>query len=134
MAIDPVLLAYVASEETYSDRETIIQEESKNNWVYVILEGSVKIQKKTSRGLVTLGTLKKGAVLGEMAFLTAGKGVRSVSAVATGGHVRVGLLDSQRLLRDYEAVSPRLKDFMNLLIKRLRAANDRVCELVTKAH
>jgi CRP-like cAMP-binding protein len=134
MAIDPILLAYVANEETYSDRETIIQEESKNNWVYVILEGRVKIQKKTSRGLVTLGTLKKGAVLGEMAFLTAGKGVRSVSAVATGGDVRLGLLDSQRLLRDYEAVSPRLKDFMNLLIKRLRAANDRVCELVTKAH
>jgi len=134
MAIDPILLAYVANEETYSDRETIIQEESKNNWVYVILEGRVKIQKKTYRGLVTLGTLKKGAVLGEMAFLTAGKGVRSVSAVATGGDVRVGLLDSQRLLRDYEAVSPRLKDLMNLLIKRLRAANDRVCELVTKAH
>jgi CRP-like cAMP-binding protein len=134
MAIDPILLAYVASEETYFDKETIIQEESKNNWVYVILEGRVKIQKKSPRGLVTLGTLKKGAVLGEMAFLTAGKGVRSVSAVATGGDVRLGLLDSQRLLRDYEAVSPRLKDFMNLLIKRLRAANDRVCELVTKAH
>ncbi len=134
MAIDPILLAYVASEENYFDRETIIREESKNSWVYVILEGRVKIQKKSPRGLVTLGTLKKGAVLGEMAFLTGGKGVRSVSAVATGGNVRVGLLDSQRLLRDYEAVPPRLKDFMNLLIKRLRAANDRVCELVTKAH
>ena len=133
MAIDPILLAYVASEETYFDRETVIQEESKNNWVYVILEGRVKIQKKSPRGLVTLGTLKKGAVLGEMAFLTGGKGVRSVSAVATGGDVRVGLLDSQRLLRDYESVPPRLKDLINLLIKRLRSANDRVCELVAKA-
>jgi len=133
MAIDPILLAYVTREETYSDRETIIREESKNSGVYVILEGRVKIQKKTSRGLVTLGTLKKGAVLGEMAFLTAGKGVRSVSAVATGGHARVGVLDSQRLLRDYEAVPPRLKDFMKLLIKRLRSANDRVSELVTNA-
>jgi CRP-like cAMP-binding protein len=133
MTIDPIILAYVASEETYSDKETIIQEDSKNNWVYVIMEGRVKIQKKTPRGMVTLGTLKKGAVLGEMAFLTAGKGVRSVSAVATGGHVRVGLLDSQRLLRDYEAVPPRLKDLINLLIKRLQSANVRVCELVTKA-
>jgi CRP-like cAMP-binding protein len=133
MAIEPILLAYVASEETYSDRETIIREQSKNDCVYVILEGRVKIQKKTTRGLVTLGTLKKGAVLGEMAFLAAGNGVRSVSAMATGGQVRVGLLDPQRLLRDYDAVSSQLKDFMNLLIKRLRAANGRVCELVTKA-
>ena len=133
MAIEPILLAYVVSEESYSDKETIIREKSENNCVYVILEGHVKIQKKTPRGLVTLGTLKKGAVLGEMAFLNAGDGVRSVSALATGGPVRVGILDPQRLRHDYEAAPPRLRDLMNLLIKRLRTANDRVCELVANA-
>jgi CRP-like cAMP-binding protein len=125
-------LAYVASEKTYSDGEKIIREGSRNDLVFVILEGRVKIQKKTPRGMVTLGTLKKGAVLGEMAYLTAGNGARRVSAVATGGQVRLGLLDPQRLRHDYEAVPPRLKDLMNLLVKRLRAANGRVCELVTK--
>ena len=94
---------------------------------------SAKIQKKTPRGLVTLSTLKEGAVLGEMAYLTAGNGVRRVTAVATGGQVRVGLLDPQRLHHDYKAIPPRLKDLMNLLVKRLRAANSRVCELVSKA-
>ena len=133
MTIAPILHAFVASEETYSDGEAIIQEGSKTDWVYVILEGHVKIKKKTPRGLVTLGTLKKGAILGEMAFLTAGKGARSVSAVAMDGPVRVGLLDSQRLVHDYEMVSPRLKNLIDLLIKKLRMANDRVCELVTKA-
>jgi len=133
MTIDPILHAFVASEETYSDGEAIIREGSKTDWVYVILEGHVKIKKKTSRGLVTISTLKKGAILGEMAFLTASKGVRSVSAVAIDGPVRVGLLDSQRLVRDYEIVSPRLKNLIDLLIKKLRMANDRVCELVTKA-
>ena len=82
---------------------------------------------------MTLGTLKEGAVLGEMAFFAEGEGIRSASAVAAGDSVRVGLLDSQRLFRDYEAISPRLKDLINLLIKKLRAANNRVCELVTKA-
>ncbi len=131
MTINKVLHSYVASEETYSDRETIIQEGSRNDWVYVILEGRVKIQRKTPRGLVTLGTLRQGAIMGEMAFLTPGQEGRSVSAVATDGPVRVGLLDSQRLSNEYEAVSPRLKDLMNLLIKKLKAANDKVCELVT---
>ena len=133
MTIDPLLHAFVASEETYSDGDAIIQEGSKNDWVYVILEGHVKIKKKTPRGMVTLGTLKKGAILGEMAFLKAGNGARSVSAVASDGPVRVGLLGSQRLVRDYEMVSPRLKNIIDLLIKKLRLANDRVCELVTKA-
>ena len=133
MTIEPILLTYVASEKTYSDGEKIIREGSKNDWVYVILQGRVKIQKKTPRGLVTLGTLKKGAVLGEMAYLTTANGARRISAVATGGQVRVGLLDPQRLRHDYEAVPPQLKDFMGLLIRRLRAANGRVCELVTNA-
>ena len=132
MTIDPILHAFVASEETYSDGEAIIQEGSKTEWVYVILDGHVKIKKKTPRGLVTLGTLKKGAILGEMAFLTTGKGARSVSAVATDGPVRVGILDSHRLVRDYETVSPRLKNLIDLLIKKLRMANEGVCELVTK--
>ena len=133
MTIEPILLAYVASKEIYSDGEKIIREGRKNDLVYVILQGCVKIQKKTPRGLVTLSTLKEGAVLGEMAYLTAGNGARRVTAVATGGQVRVGLLDPQRLRHDYEAVPPQLKDFMDLLIRRLRAANDRVCELVTNA-
>ncbi len=133
MTIDPFLHAFVANEETYSDGEVIIQEGSNTDWVYVILEGHVKIKKKSPRGLVTLGTLKKGAILGEMAFLTAGNGARSVSAVATDGPVRVGLLGSQRLVRDYEMVSPRLKNIIDLLIKKLRMANDRVCGLLTNA-
>ncbi len=131
MTINKVLHSYVASEKTYSDKEKIIQEGSRNDWVYVILEGRVKIQRKTPRGLVTLCTLTQGAIMGEMAFLTPGQKGRSVSAVATDGPVRVGLLDSQRLSNEYETVSPRLKDLINLLIKRLNAANDKVCELVT---
>ncbi len=132
MTIDKILHSYVATEKTYSDKETIIQEGNKNDWVYVIMEGRVKVQRKTPRGMVTLCTLTQGAIMGEMAFLTTGEKGRSVSVVATDGPVRVGILDSQRLLHEYEAVSPRLKDLIKLLINRLRAANDKVCELVTQ--
>ncbi len=133
MAIDQIAYAYIANEETYPDSAVIFKEGSKNNWVYIVLEGTVKIKKKTSRGQVTLATLKQGAFLGEMGFLASGEGLRSVSAVAAGGTVRVGLLDTQRLVRDYEAVSPRFKILIKALIKRLHAANEKVCDVVVEA-
>jgi CRP-like cAMP-binding protein len=133
MAVDQIAYAYVTEEETYPETTVIIHEGVKNDWVYVILEGNVKIRKKTSRGQVTLATLKEGDILGEMAFLALGEGVRSVSAVASDGPVRVGLLDTHRLVHDYEAVSPRIKYIIRALIKRLQAANDKLCEIVVQA-
>jgi CRP-like cAMP-binding protein len=133
MAINQIVYAYVTEEETYPETAVIIQEGVKNDWVYVILEGNVKIKKKTSRGQVTLATLKEGDVLGEMAFLALGEGVRSVSAIASDGPVRVGLLDTHRLVHDYETVSPRIKYLIRLLIKRLQSANEKVCEIVLQA-
>lgn len=130
MAVDQLVYSYVTEEETYPDGSVIIQEGAKNNWVYVILEGVVKIKKTTSRGQVNLATLKEGAVIGEMAFLAAGEGVRSVSAVASDGPVRVGILDTHRLVHDYEAVSPRIKYLIGSLVKRLQAANDKLCDII----
>ena len=100
--------------------------------MYVILEGNVKIKKRISRGQVTLANLEEGTVLGEMAFLDTAEGIRSVSAVAADGPVRVGLLDNQRLIHDYEAVSPRIKYLIKSLVKRLEAANKKVCDIVVE--
>ena len=111
----------------------IFQEGSKNSWVYVILEGTVKIKKKTSLGLVTLATLRQGAFLGEMAFLASSDAVRSVSAVAVQGPVRLGLLDTHRLVADYETVSPRFKKIIKAFVKMLQNANQKVCDLVIEA-
>ena len=104
-------------DETHPEGDVIIQEGSKNDWVYIILEGHVKLKKQTSRSQVTLGTLKEGAFLGEMLFLAPYEGGRTVSAVAASSHVRVGLLDSNRLIHDYESVSPRLKELIQSLVR-----------------
>lgn len=133
MAVDQLVYSYVTEEESYPDAAVIVQEGVKNDWVYVVLEGSVKIKKKTPQGQVTLATLKDGAILGEMFFLAAGERVWSVSAIAFDGPVRVGLLDTHRLVRDYELVSPRMKNIIRSLIKRLQAAQDKLCDLVIQA-
>jgi CRP-like cAMP-binding protein len=133
MAIDQIVYSYIVKEETFPDAAVIIKEGIKNDCVYVVLEGNVKIKKRTSRGQVTLARLEEGAILGEMAFLDTAEGIRSVSAVAAGGPVRVGLLDKHRLIHDYEAVSPRIKYLIKSLVKRLQTANQTLCDVVADA-
>lgn len=130
MSMNQVVYSYVVREEIYSEGDVIIQEGSQTDWVCVILEGTIKMKKKTPRGQVAMGTLKTGAILGEMTFLAPDNAGRSVSAVAADKRVRLGILDSQRLRREYESVPPRIKEVLQALIKRLRVANEKVCDIV----
>ena len=118
MAVDQFIHAYIAREETYNDNDYIIKEGTSGGWVYYILEGQVKVRKLTSKGLVTIDTLKQGDIFGEMILWQSGRGLRTASIIAN-GPVKVGLLDSEYLLKDYETLSPRLKDLMRSLMKRL---------------
>jgi len=103
MPVQPTVHAYVASEEFYPNDSVIIEEGTVGDWVYVILEGSAKVRKKTPKGLVTVDTLKEGDVFGEMGFLEGGKRLRSASVVAS-GDVWVGVLDGEKLTRDFEMI------------------------------
>ena len=134
MTVDQFLYAYVVDEQTYPDETIIVEEGSKGSWVYVILEGRTKVIKRTRKGTVTLGTLEEGAVFGEMAFLERGQGIRSASVIAADGPVRVGVLDSELLTRDYESLSPHLKKLLKALIVRLRRTSEKVCAIVVASN
>ncbi len=45
MTVDSKVIGYMVSEERFSDKAVIIKEGSIGDWVYVILEGRVKIKK-----------------------------------------------------------------------------------------
>lgn len=129
--IDALIYGYIASEQAFPDKATIVEEGSKGNWMYVVLEGSVKVQKKTSKGVVTLDTVKEGEIFGELAFLGGSDQTRSASVVVANGEVRVGVLDTERVVKDYEMISPRLNSLIRTLTVRLREANERVTTLIT---
>ena len=118
MSVDSFVYGYMVSEETYEANDYIIKEGSKGDWVYVILEGQVKVKKMTSKGMVTIDTLKEGDIFGEMTLWQLGKSPRSASVIAD-GLVKVGLLSTERLLKDYESISPQLKTLLKSLIMRL---------------
>jgi CRP/FNR family transcriptional regulator, cyclic AMP receptor protein len=130
MPVHPTVHAYVASEEFYPKDSVIIEEGTVGDWVYVILEGSAKVRKKTPKGLVTVDTLKEGDVFGEMGFLEGGKRLRSASVIAS-GDVWVGVIDGEKLTRDFEQIPSNLKALIRSLVLKLRETTTKVCSLVS---
>ena len=130
MPVHPSVHAYVASEEFYPNESVIIEEGTVGDWVYVILEGSAKVRKKTPKGLVTVDTLKEGDVFGDMGFLSGGKRLRSASVIAS-GDVWVGVLDGEKLTRDFEQSPSNLRALIRSLVLKLRETTTKVCSLVS---
>ena len=73
MAIEKFLYTYISKEEEYAKGTTIIKEGSRGEWVYIILEGKVKVKKMSPKGLVSVDTLKEGDIFGEMVLWQLGK-------------------------------------------------------------
>jgi hypothetical protein len=65
-----------------------------------------------------------------MAFLEGGMSTRSASVIAADGEVRVGLLDTQKLIDDYEAVPSELKTLIRSLMQKLRNTTSKVCSII----
>jgi len=130
MSIDPVFEAYVLEVKTYAAGEVIMEEGSFGSWIYLILEGAVKVKKTTAKRMVTVDILKEGEVFGEMVFLEGGTGARSASVIAAEGPVKVGLLDTEKLITDYETVAPEVKTLIQSLMSKLRDTTTKVCSIV----
>jgi CRP-like cAMP-binding protein len=132
MSIDEFIFAFVAKEESYRDNDYIIKEGASGDWVYLVIEGKVKVKKMTSKVLLTIDTLKEGEIFGEMILWQSGRGARTASVIADGA-VKVGILDTEALLREYEKLSPRLKDLMRSLIKRLNETTKKAVTLAVES-
>ncbi|MGE5840284.1 MAG: Crp/Fnr family transcriptional regulator [Deltaproteobacteria bacterium] len=130
MSTDTIFDPYVVEVRTYKEGDVIIEEGSFGSWVFVIQEGSVKVKKTTAKRLVTIDTLKEGEVFGEMVFLEGGTGARSASVIAAETPVKVGLLDTQKLIDDYEAVAPEVRTLILSLMIKLRETTSKVCSII----
>ena len=127
--IDPFM---ILEEEEYQDGDVILREGTSLDWIYIILEGQVRIQKKTPKGPVAIATIAEGQMVGEMAFLERGKVPRAASAVAS-GYVRLGVLDRDRLTKEYDSFSPLLRKLILTLVRRMRYITEIAAKLVIEA-
>jgi CRP-like cAMP-binding protein len=127
MPIDPVLYEYISSEVECPANKVIIEEGSKGDWVYVVLEGRVKVKKRTSKGLVVIDTLSEGDIFGEIAFLEGEDADRSATVMAAEGSVRIGILDKEQLIKHYTVMSPTLRAITKSLAIKVRQTTARIC-------
>lgn len=128
MTVDPQVYSIVVNEESFPDKSVIIKEGDGGDWIFVILEGRVKIKKQTSKGLLTIETLTEGGFIGLMEFLKQSKVPRFTSAIAD-GPVSVGTLDAELLKKDWESQPPRLKKLISSLIQNLEDAINNFVDL-----
>ena len=112
-------LLYIRDEETYTDGEVIFQEGTYGDWVYVVIEGELRVVKKTSKGEVLVATVEEGDFIGELEFLDMGKEPRSATVIAV-GDVKLGVLDRDRLRREYESLSADFRTLIRTLVQRTR--------------
>jgi len=119
MTVDSIIYGYIVKEEIVQPDFTIIEEGAKGDWVYVVLKGRVKVKKRTPKGTVTIDTLGEGAIIGEIPFLLKTRQLRTASVIAE-GVVKLGILDKERLEKEYELLSPQLKSLIRTLVLRLK--------------
>ena len=112
-------LLYIRDEETHHDGSVIFEEGGFSDWLYVIIGGQVKVVKDTQKGKVTVAKLGEGDFIGELEFLDLGKEPRSATVIAV-GDVRLGVIDRDKLRREYDSLSPDFRKIIRTLVQRLR--------------
>ncbi len=107
----------LASEEFYTDGQTIISEGSPGDWVYVVLSGTVEITKNVEGRTVVVEALQEGEVFGELGFLGAVK--RTATARALGDTV-LGIVDRASLDAEFNKLSSDFRTILAAIVKRFQ--------------
>jgi CRP-like cAMP-binding protein len=102
----------------YKKGELIIKEGDYGISIYKINKGEVEIFNETIDGDVTLATLGRGDIIGEMAFLGRGYEPRAASARAV-EDTEVEVWHPVTLMKEYEQMPPILKRMADQAVKRL---------------
>jgi hypothetical protein len=127
----PLDYSHILEEEDYRDGERLIKEGGHGKWIWVILEGTVNISRELPPGPLTVNRLGQGCFIGTVTSLSFLEYARSASVIAEGS-VRLGLIDTERLSREYTSLSPEFRALLISVDGRLRQVTDRVVDLYLK--
>lgn len=123
---------YVVDEEYFSDGDHIVDEGKHGRWIWVILEGTVKIVKETPAGSIPLIRLGEGCFIGNISFLL-NNAVRSASIMAV-GDVQLGIMDSQSLSNELLGRSMQFRELIVSFVNRLKQVTDAAVAFYLKEH
>ena len=122
---------HIVGEEEFRDGEAIVREGGHGKWIWVILHGTVDVCRKTPGGLTPVSRLGEGCYIGAPTALSFRQSPRSATVKAVGS-VQLGVLDTERLSREYESLSWDFKRLLLSLEGRLTKISDRLLALSMK--
>jgi CRP-like cAMP-binding protein len=119
---------HVVDEDSFERGRTIVEQGRFGNWIWVILDGTADVVRHTADGKFNLARLGPGAFIGGIGALLARNHSRSASVIARES-VLLGVIDTQRLMAEYERMSAELRKVFWGLNDRLRRITDRVLQV-----
>ncbi len=122
---------YIIDEEEFRDGERIVVEGAHGNWIWVILEGEVKITRQTSDGPMIIARLGEGSTIGTLRCLAWREHIRSATATAV-GNVQLGVLDTEHLAEEYARLTSQFRELLLSMDARLGKITDTAVELFMK--
>ncbi|AOY58950.1 MULTISPECIES: cyclic nucleotide-binding domain-containing protein [Desulfococcus] len=109
---------YVVDEELYAAGELVTQEKHHGNWIWVVLEGTLDIIRSTPRGRLTVSRVGPGAFIGSVTAFLFQENTRKATVTAT-TDVQLGILDIQRMSKEFAMLSPAFRGYILSLDRRL---------------
>ena len=119
---------YVVDEDAFRDGTKIVTEGGHGNWIWVILEGMVRVTREVSGGTLELVRLGEGCFIGTVNSFMERDYMRNVTVTAV-GDLQVGVLDTQRLYQEYVSLPSDLQTLILSMDGRLQKITDRAATL-----
>ncbi|MCX5901423.1 MAG: cyclic nucleotide-binding domain-containing protein [Proteobacteria bacterium] len=119
MELQESITAFVRNRLTFKQGQSIFEEGSQARYIFIIMQGKVRIRKHTPKGMVTLAVLEKGQVLGETSFFDKAAKLRAADAVAE-TDVVLGVLSREKLEQELSLISPIQQEILAGLARRIR--------------
>ncbi len=120
----------IINEEQYLDGQYIIKEGDHGNWIWIIIEGRVKVTKLTTNGTLTISRLGEGCFIGNFTSLLYNEHARTAT-VSAEGNVRLGMLNTQRLFAEYSGLSSDFRGLLQSLSGRMKKITDVAVEIAS---
>lgn len=122
------LLNYLSEEEKeifvenleilrFKEDEIIIKERTKNNSLYIIKKGLIRVQKKVEGKDMILDDLKEGETIGELTFLEEGKSSATCIAVLNSEVYAIGRKEFDEFSIQYPFISTKILFAIALKLK-----------------
>jgi len=113
----------IAEEHTFEDGQTIWEEGSFGDWIYLIQTGKVELSKKVRGETVIIDILRADDIFGEMGYIIQSPRIFTARAI---GATTLGIIDRDFLDQEYNRLSDDIKIIMRSLALRLGKASENV--------